>query len=228
MKPALSLLILLTVCLIPSGLNAQVVSGPIPNTVNGHWYYLVGPTSWKDAEAQAVGLGGHLVTLNDEAENAWVLQTFGGESSLHIGFTDEGHEGQWTWISGEPVTYVHWNLGEPNNGMGAFPHENVSAMYGGADPRAGFWNDILGSVAEQEVMGVVEVAPTVSIRVSQVELCWPTLPGLTYQLQYRSSLTADQWENLGPPESGTGHVLCRTCSVPSGEPQRFYRVVSGP
>ncbi len=78
-----------------------------------------------------------------------------------IGFTDEGHEGDWTWMSGEPVTYVNWAPGEPNNGFPLFPYENVGKMYSPADPwPAGSWNDISGTgEGQDQLFGVVEVVP---------------------------------------------------------------------
>src|SRR5689334_4266397 len=115
-----------------SDLTGAVLTGPITNAANGHQYYLLDAEYWTDAEAEAVQLGGHLVTINDAAENDWVLNTFGyfggTPQILFIGCTDQGHEGMWTWTSGEVVTCTNWNTGEPNNGGGAFPYENCSAM----------------------------------------------------------------------------------------------------
>lgn len=229
---ALCLFVTLTVWLWAHNLNSQVLAGPVTNSANGHLYYLLSATYWTNAEAQAVGLGGHLVTINDEAENAWVLSTFGNFGGisrvLHIGFTDQGQEGQWRWLSGEPVTYLNWAGGEPNNGMGVFPFENQSVMYGEADTRRGLWNDMIGSLEEQQYFGVVEVAPRVSIRVSEVEVCWPTATNVLYQVQYRTSTSTSAWTNLGGQVTGTGSTVCLRDALDAGSPQRFYRVVTAP
>ena len=216
-------------------LRAQIVAGPITNATTGHYYYLVGPTYWTNAQAQAMNLGGYLAAINDAAENDWLLATFGnygGQSRvLMIGFTDEVQEGQWGWSNGEPVTYVNWASGEPNNGQGIFPYENVAVMYGAGDPREGSWNDMQGTLVEQQYWGVVEVGtpqPELSIRVSEVELSWFALSAISYQPQYRSSLTTNNWVDLGSPVPGTGSVSYLKDPVPVGAPQRFYRVVARP
>ena len=90
--------------------------------------YLLNTNYWADAEAEAVALGGHLATVRNDAENTWLYTTFGNYGGIsrtfYIGFTDQGHEGTWVWVSGEPVTYLHWDAGEPNNGQGIWPYEN--------------------------------------------------------------------------------------------------------
>src|SRR6478672_1362124 len=53
-----------------------VLAGPITNAANGHFYYLLQPSCWTDAEATAVSMGGHLVTENDAAEDTWIENTF--------------------------------------------------------------------------------------------------------------------------------------------------------
>jgi hypothetical protein len=70
--------------------------------------------------------------------------------------------------------------------------------------------------------------PCLSIRVSQVELCWLSRTNKVYQLQYRSTLTTNVWTNLGTSLPGDGSALCTYDAVAPGEPRRFYRVVVSP
>ncbi len=70
--------------------------------------------------------------------------------------------------------------------------------------------------------------PLLSIRVSQVEICWNTESNLTYQLEYRSSLTTNLWVSLGDPLLGIGGKICTNDTVLPDEPQRFYRVARSP
>jgi hypothetical protein len=81
---------------------------------NGSQYILSNPGTWEEAQAQAQAMGGNLVTINSPGEQDWLFQTF-GESRKWIGLTDQVTEGRFKWISGEPVTYTNWDVGEPNN-----------------------------------------------------------------------------------------------------------------
>jgi hypothetical protein len=66
---------------------------------------------------------------------------------------------------------------------------------------------------------------SVNIRLSQVEVCWSSLSNKTYQVQYRSDLTTNNWTNLGASIPGTGARQCSQDPIPLGQPQRFYRVL---
>lgn len=65
----------------------------------------------------------------------------------------------------------------------------------------------------------------VTIRLSQVEVCWNSLSNKTYQVQYRSDLGTNGWANLGQTVLGTGSRQCIQDPILVGQPQRFYRVV---
>jgi hypothetical protein len=96
------------------------------NSDNGHQYALTSiPSSWTNAEIEAVTAGGHLVTINNAAEQEWLVSKFGKTDYLWIGFNIKGTGGNWEWISGEAATYTYWGPGEPNNWAGA---EDVAFM----------------------------------------------------------------------------------------------------
>jgi len=125
-------------------LPVDILAGPVVNPENGHRYYLLPAASWPDSEAQAVCLGGHLVTINDKAEQNWVWETFsrydGAERSLWIGLSDAASEGRFTWSSGEPVSYTHWADGAPDN-CGRDPGEDHVHILPPWHGDAGYWND---------------------------------------------------------------------------------------
>ncbi len=73
----------------------------------------------------------------------------------------------------------------------------------------------------------VRRGPTASASVSCMDVCWDSLTNRSYQVQYRSSFTTNQWANLGSPVAGNGGTNCITDTV-RGEPRRFYRVIETP
>lgn len=92
-------------------------NGAIWNPLNDHYYLITPSLSWPDAEAMAVSLGGHLVTIRNQVENQWLVDTFGqtGYQGAHIGINDIAIEGTFVWASGEFVAFTNWDTGEPNN-----------------------------------------------------------------------------------------------------------------
>jgi hypothetical protein len=67
--------------------------------------------------------------------------------------------------------------------------------------------------------------PLVTIRASQVEVCWNSISNLTYQVQYRSDLTTNVWTSLVDCVRSTGSTTCIVDPVVVGQPPRFYRAV---
>jgi hypothetical protein len=128
------------------------------NPANGHTYHLLSESYWTPAEAKAIDLGGHLATVNDQAEHDWIWSTFSGpvDKNLWIGFNDSEaygqSEGNWGWVSGEPVTFTNWWAGEPN-GDGDF------GLMWRAEIVNGLWGDRPDDGAGNPHHGVVEVVP---------------------------------------------------------------------
>ncbi len=103
-----------------ASLSSSALAGPT-FSYNGHRYFLTEPGTWAEAEAEAVAAGGHLVTINDAAENAWVAATFNPDppnTGAWIGLYQLPGSlepaGGWVWVSGEPVTYLNWGAVEPS------------------------------------------------------------------------------------------------------------------
>ena len=84
-------------------------------TNNGHTYFLSNFTEFgPDAIIAAAAIGGHLVTIADAAEDAFVASISNGQWAW-IGLNDVAVEGSFVWVTGEPVTYTNWCPNEPNN-----------------------------------------------------------------------------------------------------------------
>ncbi|MEO8617267.1 MAG: lectin-like protein [Luteolibacter sp.] len=108
--------------------------GAIKNPATGSWYFLSPSTvTWPDAELYATQNGGHLVTVNDAAEQQWIQSNFPSQNmwtGLIRGTTGDG----WQWISGVSASYRNWYPGEPNNAGGNEPYGQITTS-------SGLWND---------------------------------------------------------------------------------------
>ena len=142
----------------------SLIAAPIQNPDTGHWYDVIeNVNSWSVAEGAAVASGGHLVTINDAAEQSWLWQTF-GEDYFWIGFFQDFDDpdyseprGGWVWSSGEPVTFTNWYPDEPNN-AGLVEHWAIMNWRADSSLGPGRWNDV--AVVRNDVeFGIVEFVP---------------------------------------------------------------------
>ena len=103
-------------------------STPIPEdavSFNGHYYRIFDPgnnsdagiNNWEYALQFCQERGGHLATISDERENAFLYRYMqdAGYRSAYFGFSDAENEGNWQWCTNESVVYTNWAPGEPNN-----------------------------------------------------------------------------------------------------------------
>ena len=84
------------------------------NPENGHLYKVIHCENREDARAKAVSESAHLVSINDAAEQKWLVSIF-GSIPYWIGLTDEDKESEWRWMSGEVVGYTNWAPNEPTD-----------------------------------------------------------------------------------------------------------------
>ena len=97
-------------------------------------YVIVEGRTWEEAEANAIELGGHLVTINDKAENDFIVNVlqpiiwarygryvsqnparYGGPNHPYIGYSDVKNEGTWVWSSGQTSSFENWSPSEPSS-----------------------------------------------------------------------------------------------------------------
>ena len=97
--------------------SPPVLAGPIVNPSTGHAYYLLDTCAWPEGQEKALSLNGNLATIDDAAENAWVLANvlqFDGDARRgFIGLNDQAREGAFQWVDGSPVAYTNWGANEP-------------------------------------------------------------------------------------------------------------------
>ena len=148
-----------------SGARARILSTAF---YNNHTYHLLEEADWYISEAEAVRLGGHLVTINDAEENTWILETFGqmardrGGNILWLGFNDADTEAKWQWSSGELTNFVNWQSGQPEN---ILPTQDFAGMIlsNSADSEfvIGKWRSMLHPPVHNwdNCLGLVEIVP---------------------------------------------------------------------
>ncbi len=90
----------------------------VENDSNGHFYQkFTKRKSWTDARSSCEKLGGYLVTITSEEERLFLMKNIfeGSGKSFWAGATDSETEGEWKWITGEPMVFTDWAKGEPND-----------------------------------------------------------------------------------------------------------------
>ena len=96
-------------------INTNIPEGAL--NWNSHYYSIFEHcNSWEEAAEYCESIGGHLATITsaDENEAVFSYMNQSGYGSAYFGLSDSVNEGTWTWITGENIDYVNWNMGEPN------------------------------------------------------------------------------------------------------------------
>lgn len=153
MRTLFIVVLLISVLTIAPAFAYDWVTSPI----NGHHYTLTNtpvlqPT-WVEAEAEAVSIGGHLATIRNLAEEQWLKANYGTDW-LWIGLNDIANLGSFVWASGEPVSYINWNPGEPSYINGPGGERELYVGYNIGVERG--WNDFPDWY---RLYGIIEVVP---------------------------------------------------------------------
>ena len=93
---------------------------PNATKVAGSYSLVSGTYTLAQAAADATTRGGHLAVFASDTERTSAMTSLGTlQSSVWLGGSDRGVEGQWRWITGEPFIYANatspWIGSEPNN-----------------------------------------------------------------------------------------------------------------
>jgi choice-of-anchor C domain-containing protein len=168
---------------------------------NGHRYALtVKRAAWTELQAEAVAQGGHLVAINDDAENEWLIEAFrdtyvlgydgdpsGAAASIGL-FKDT--DGSYKWINGEPFVYDRLvNKGGP------YAYLHVKPWTIGPEYPVGTWGgNPAHTVGPNFAYGIIE-APLGPFRNGGFEHA-STNPYLSQELP-RGDTSLDGWAVVG-------------------------------
>jgi len=112
-------------------------------TYNGHYYQVLQQrVNWQVAYENCAMMYGHLATITSAEENEAlrkIVTNHGGSTWLggcrESVIKEGGNFYTWVWITGEEMSYTHWDGGEPNNYQNL--PETCMHMYASS----GLWND---------------------------------------------------------------------------------------
>lgn len=134
----------------PSDCNSVPTS--FPNTIymgeyNGSKYFCSQYNlTYLQGRQLANQMGGHLVVINDAAENEYIRSHIMA-SSAWIGYTDEASEGNYVWEANQSSDYVNWDAGQPNNYGGDEDYTRILQSNGK-------WTDRNGNVYLEAVIEI--------------------------------------------------------------------------
>ncbi len=156
------------------------------------WYAQApAPTPWSDARDWARTFGGELVSVRSAAEQHFLAQRYfelAPPSRFHwvglhqdpLGSNYSEPAGGWSWVAGDPLTYVNWAVGAPDDLGGG---ENVARTLGASHPaRAGEWDDSR-ELALDDSAGLLDwrIGPG-QVVIFNTANAWITLGQLTVQV----------------------------------------------
>uniref|UniRef100_A0A5F5PY97 C-type lectin domain-containing protein n=1 Tax=Equus caballus TaxID=9796 RepID=A0A5F5PY97_HORSE len=99
------------------------------------YFFSIPPASWVEAQRSCASAGAHLVIVNDLDEQDFLSRNVRGRG-YWLGLRAVRHAEKiqgYQWIDGVPLSFSHWNQGEPNDAQG---REDCVMML-----RTGMWND---------------------------------------------------------------------------------------
>ncbi|MFT7450367.1 MAG: hypothetical protein ACI9VN_001084 [Patescibacteria group bacterium] len=104
--------------------DCSLVSNQINNMIylgeyNNSKYYCSNTSNftWHQAKSAAESSGGHLLIINNAAENEYIRSNIQADY-VWLGLTDEDSEGNFKTVQGLSPSYTYWETGEPNNDNG--------------------------------------------------------------------------------------------------------------
>jgi hypothetical protein len=111
---------------------------------NGHYYQLFNDAmTWQEAKELCEGLRGHLIVINDEAEQNFMTEIVADASkdNLWIGLYSDDDTLSWKWVNGEDVDYTNWGNLEPTEDITELYVHTYARDYNANKP-AGVWNNM--------------------------------------------------------------------------------------
>lgn len=161
-----SVIVLLAGCPLHPAQAGISEAAAVVNPANGHAYHVRDDMlTWAEAEAWAVSLGGHLVSINDAGEDAWLRANLPLSPGYYwLGADDAAVEGSFAWVTGELFAYQNFLPGEPDDNASSGGNGDYLALsvvdMAWLDTDGSFVGLVTGAIAEvSAVSGVDDLDP---------------------------------------------------------------------
>uniref|UniRef100_A0A3Q3KRH3 Asialoglycoprotein receptor-like 1 n=1 Tax=Mastacembelus armatus TaxID=205130 RepID=A0A3Q3KRH3_9TELE len=107
--------------------------------------YLLSTTAvtWRKAEEQCQGHGGHLLVLNTVEELDYISKIVELRFNYWIGLVEREHEGHWSWVDGTDFnsTPIFWDQGQPDDWDYRENGEDCGQLHASQRRKRKLWND---------------------------------------------------------------------------------------
>ena len=111
--------------------------------------------------------------------------------------------------------------------LGGAPDYGITRMFSGLIDEVAVFNTALSSNQVRQLYFSAFSFPPIFNSVNRVgnaiNLSWSAVTGQTYQVQYRTNLTQNNWSNVGSTVVAT-NATATLSDLPGSDRQRFYRV----
>ena len=191
---------------------------PIPVNLGGHFLTdnLDVPAKWRVPTNTLISAGGFLLVWADKDTNQNSIAG-GTNVDLHADFNLSGGGeaiGLFAPDGATPVATVAFGPQSQNISQGRFPNGDTNAVHSMTNwtPRAA--NSLTISLA----------FTAISIDASVVTLTWTALPGRAYRVEFKDTLDAPDWTQLGSSVVASASTASTADPTATGT-QRFYRVL---
>lgn len=187
----------------------------------GHYYKVFESPllTWHLGLEHCRTLGGHLVQIESEGEQAFVARLLArraADKSYWIDGTDEENEGVWRFSDGRPISFSKWASREPTHAKGSVPEHSLELGPG----KNYLWNDLCSGYRQPFVCewdhagGPSELKPQVPAAVPSMPKDAAEFAGHHYQIYWARS----PWHVAKQRcEAAGGHLV----RIESREEQRF-------
>ncbi len=179
-------------------------SAAVVNPANGHAYHVSDAmTTWAEAEAWAASLGGHLVSINDAGEDAWLRANLPlSPGTYWLGASDAAVEGSFAWVTGERFAFTNFLPGEPDDDAGLGGNGDYLALsvadMAWLDTNGFFVGFVTGAIAEvPAVSGVDDRDAAADIRFEASPTITDSFVGLRFAMPRAAMVRCEVFDVRG-------------------------------